>query len=91
MSANEECPLCRLQRRTSELLKDRKAEDLASCAAMPLEMMALQVRIGCRLLAAGAFFVANGLCATKSFAQSPCPSAAGRQAMQEKEGDHGRA
>ena len=29
MSANAECPLCRLQRKTDELLKDRRAEDLA--------------------------------------------------------------
>ena len=68
MSANVECPLCRLQRKTDELLKDRTAEDLASCAAAPLELMALQVRVGCRLLAAGAFFVAHGLCEAKSFA-----------------------
>ena len=69
MSANAECPLCRLQRKTNELAKDSNAEDLASCAAAPLELMALQVRTGCRLLAAGAFFIAHGLCEAKSFAE----------------------
>lgn len=64
-----ECPLCRLQRKASELSKERTVEDLAQCAAAPLELAALQVRVGCRLLAAGAFFVARGLCETKSFAE----------------------
>jgi hypothetical protein len=69
MSANVECPLCRLQRRTNELLEDRKAEDIASCVAAPLELMAAQVRLGSRLIAAGAFFVAHGLCEAKSFTE----------------------
>jgi hypothetical protein len=75
-----ECPLCRLQRRTGELLKDRSAEDLASCTAVPLELIALQMRIGSRLLAAGAFFIAHGLYTAKSFAKPDCgPAEAGRQ------------
>jgi hypothetical protein len=67
MSANVECPLCRLQRKTNELVKDSNTEDFASCAAAPLELMSLQVRVGCRLLAAGAFFIAHRLCEAKSF------------------------
>jgi len=69
MATNAECPLCRLQRKTSELLKGRTAEDLASCAAAPLELMALQVGLWARLLASGAFFIADTLCDTKYFAK----------------------
>ena len=80
MSEKVECPLCRLRRRTSELLKDRNAEELASCAAAPLEMMALQVRAGCRLLAAGGFFLARGLCEAKSFVEpASCSPETGSQ------------
>jgi hypothetical protein len=78
-----------LQRRTNELLKDRTAEDLASCAALPLELMALQARLGCRLLEAGAFFIARSLCDAKSFVASPLPLAAERQAGQDKESADG--
>jgi hypothetical protein len=51
----------------------------------PLALMALPMRVGCGLLAAGAFFIARGLYNAKSFAQSPCPFAVRQSAEQDTE------
>jgi hypothetical protein len=79
MSAKAECPLCRLRSSAREFVKAQNAEEACSCAKAPLALMALPMRVGCELLAAGTFFIARGLYHAKSFAGSPCPFAAGRQ------------
>jgi hypothetical protein len=66
-------------------MKAQNVEEACSCAKAPLALMALPMRLGCGILAAGAFFIAHGLYEVKSFAQSPCPFAAARQAGQDKE------
>ena len=73
-----ECPLCRLQRCAREFMKAQNVEEACSCAREPLALMALPMRLGYSLLAAGTFFVARGLYSIKSFAQSPCPFGAAR-------------
>jgi hypothetical protein len=79
MSANAECPLCRLRSGAREFMKAQSVEEAFSCAKAPLALMALPMRLGCELLAAGTFFIAHWLYEAKSFAKSPCPFAAGRQ------------
>jgi hypothetical protein len=85
MSANVQCPLCRLRSAAGEFVKAQNVEEACVCAKAPLALMALPMRIGCGLLSAGAFFIARGLYHAKSFAHSPCPFAAGRPAEQERE------
>ena len=85
MSENVECPLCRLRSSAREFMKAQNAEEACSCAKAPLALMALPMRVGCGILAAGTFFIAHWLCQTKSFATSPCPFAAGRPAEQDGE------
>jgi hypothetical protein len=61
-------------------MKAQNVEEACACAKAPLALMALPMRLGCGILAAGAFFIARWLYETKSFAKSPCPFAAARQA-----------
>jgi hypothetical protein len=89
MSDEAACPLCRLRRAAGEFMKAQNAEEACSCAAAPLALMALPMRLGCGILAVGTFFIARSLCDVKSFVKSPCPLAAGRQGGRDKEGDLG--
>lgn len=75
MATDVKCPVCQLQQRAKELLKDQKVEELAVCAAGPLALMMLPLRLGCGFVRAGSFFILYGLCGVKSFVESACPSA----------------
>ena len=85
MSENVKCPLCRLRSGAREFMKAQNAEEACSCAKAPLALMALPMRLGCGLLAAGTFFIARWLYQAKSFVHSPCPFAAARPAEQDAE------
>jgi hypothetical protein len=85
MPVNAECPLCRLRRIAGDFVKAQNVEEACSCAKAPLAVMALPMRVGCGILAAGAFFIARGLYEAKFFVQLSCPFAADRPAGQDTE------
>ena len=82
MEPSAKCPLCRLCERAQDLLKDQKAEEVAACAAAPLALMTLPIRLGCGFLRAGSFFIVHGLYGVKSFVDSACPPVSGQDAGQ---------
>ena len=83
MAGDVKCPLCQLRERAKDLLKDQKAEELVACAAVPLALMTLPIRLGCGLLRAGSFFILHGLCGVKSFMDSACPLRSGQRTGQD--------
>jgi len=87
------CPLCRLRNAAREFVKAQNAEEACSCAKAPLALMALPMRVGCALLAAGSFLFLHGLYRAKSFVDCACPCTSGRPSGadgERKEDEHGR-